>query len=104
MRSTGDVHELIGLPAETIAGRNILIVEDIVDTGNTLQHLRDDLTARGARRVIIATMLLKNDVFRDRFPLDYVGFDIPSAFVVGYGLDYNGYGRTLDGIYQLKPA
>ena len=101
LQSTGTVRELIGLDSDKIAGRHILIIEDIVDSGKTLGHLRDSLTASGATGISIVALLVKPDVFDNQFPLDYVGFEIPNAFVVGYGLDYDGYGRSLDGIYEL---
>lgn len=100
LASTGDVNNLIGLN-EDIAGRHILIVEDIIDTGNTLERFLKDLQNHNPASVSIATLLMKPDVFCDRFHVHYVGLSIPNRFVVGYGLDYNGLGRGLPGIYQL---
>jgi hypoxanthine phosphoribosyltransferase len=102
MRSSGEIKQLLGIPDDLLRGRSVLIVEDIVDTGKTLRFLLEDLTRRGASEVIVATMLLKPHVFQDRFPVPYVGFEIPNTFVVGYGLDYEGYGRSLNGIYRLE--
>lgn len=101
MRSSGKVSELIGMDREKVRGRHILIVEDIVDSGNTLTFLREQLAGMGAESVATATMLKKPKAFNNRFPVEYVCFDIPDAFVIGYGLDYEGYGRSLDGIFQL---
>lgn len=101
MQSTGEISELIGVDPGKVRDRDILIIEDIVDSGNTLAFLREQLAKQGARSVAIVAMLKKPEAFKDRFPVDYVCFEIPNAFVVGYGLDYDGYGRSLDGIYQL---
>ena len=102
-QSTGKIRELIGIN-ERIKGRHVLIIEDIVDTGNTLEALKATIATQEPASVHIATLLVKPDIFKDRFPLDYAGFAIPNKFVVGYGLDYNGYGRGLKGIYQLAAA
>lgn len=99
--TTGTVRELIGID-EGLEGRHILIVEDIVDTGNTLAHLMALLKDKNAASVDIATMFLKPEAFKADIPLAYVGKEIPNLFVVGYGMDYNGRGRNLTGLYQLK--
>lgn len=99
--STGAVKEMIGLNTD-ISGRDIIIVEDIVDTGHTLTYLLDILKKKNPASVRIATLLFKPDAYLKDFPLDYVGFEIPNLFVVGYGLDYDGYGRNLNDIYQIK--
>ncbi|MDX1479727.1 MAG: hypoxanthine phosphoribosyltransferase [Saprospiraceae bacterium] len=101
MQSSGAVAELIGLDESKVRGRDILIIEDIVDSGNTLAFLRKQLGEMGAESIRIVAMLLKPNAFGNRFPVDYVCFEIPDAFVIGYGLDYDGYGRSLDGVYQL---
>ena len=101
MASTGQVKELIGL-REDLAGKDIIIIEDIVDTGETMEHLLHELQKLNPRSVEIATLLLKEDVFKKDIHLKYVGFKIPEKFVIGYGLDYNGHGRNLKDIYQVK--
>ncbi len=86
---------------EKLRGRHVVIVEDIVDSGQTVHYLQNYLDERGCASVRIATLLLKPEVFKGDLPPRYVGFEIPNAFVVGYGLDYNGYGRELADIYSL---
>ncbi len=99
--STGNIRKLIGL-RENIKDLDIIIMEDIIDTGNTIAHVIEMLQEFEPRSVEIATLLLKPDVFKKNIPLKYVGFSIPNKFVIGYGLDYNGLGRNLKDIYQLK--
>ena len=98
--STGSIKEVIGIN-EDIAGRTIVIVEDIVDTGNTYQHLAELLKAHKAKDIRIATMTFKPDTYDKSLPVHYIGINIPSLFVVGRGLDYDGLGRNLVDIYQL---
>lgn len=98
--STGEVKTLIGLEAD-VKGRDVVVVEDIVDTGKTLEQFMATLKAYEPASVTLATLLLKPEPFNNRFPVDLVGFEIPNKFVIGYGLDYDGAGRYLKGIYQL---
>jgi hypoxanthine phosphoribosyltransferase len=98
--STGNVTELIGL-TEDITGRTVVIVEDIVDTGITLERLMNVLTRKKVKQIKIATVLLKPQSYKKEFKVDYVGIEIPNDFVVGYGLDYDGLGRNLKEIYVL---
>ena len=98
--STGEVTTLIGLDAN-IKGRDVIVVEDIVDTGRTLEQFMVTLKDYEPASVTLASLLVKTDVFKNRFKVDRVGFEIPNKFVIGYGLDYNGAGRYLKGIYQL---
>lgn len=98
-QSTGKVKELIGL-GEGLEGRNIIVVEDIVDTGLTMKYLVEELEAQKPASISIATLLLKKEALQyDKLPLDYVGFEIKNEFVLGYGMDYNEYGRNLPEIY-----
>ena len=99
--TTGQVNELIGL-SESIEGRDIIIVEDIVDTGNTLVKLYDILSAKNPKSIKIATLLYKPEAYKKSHPINYVGLEIPNAFVLGYGLDYDGLGRNLSSIYVLN--
>lgn len=101
MTSSGEINELIGLK-EGIQGKDVVIVEDIVDTGETMNHLLKQLQLMQPNSVEVATLLLKEEVFKKDIPLKYVGFKIPNKFVIGYGLDYNGHGRNLKDIYQIK--
>jgi hypoxanthine phosphoribosyltransferase len=79
----------------------VIIIEDIVDTGVTLEHTVDNLIIRDAREIKIVTLLLKPKAYKKDIHIDYVGFEIPNDFVVGYGLDYNGEGRNLPSVYSL---
>lgn len=99
-KSTGHVKELIGL-SEDIEGRDIIIVEDIIDSGLTMKELLGILTAKHPASLHIATLLVKPDNLKVDLNIDYRCFDIPSDFIVGYGLDYDGEGRNLRDIYTL---
>jgi len=99
--STGQVNELIGLK-EDITGKDIILIEDIVDTGNTLVKLYEILSEKKPRSIKIATLLYKPEAYKKQHPIDYVGLEIPNAFVLGYGLDYDGLGRNLSSIYVLN--
>ncbi len=99
--STGTVKQIIGLP-DVIEGRNVIIVEDIVDTGRTIQKMMEDLERHRPASISVATLLLKPDCVEMQFDSPYVGFEIPDAFVIGYGLDLDGKARNLDAIYQLE--
>lgn len=99
-KSTGTVLNVMGLTAD-VRGRRIIICEDIVDTGNTVVALKEMLSDKGAAEVKICTMLLKPDVYDKDEKLDYVGMEIPNAFIVGYGLDYDELGRNYKDIYVI---
>ncbi|MCE7055741.1 hypoxanthine phosphoribosyltransferase [Algoriphagus sp. AGSA1] len=99
--STGKVRAVLGLE-ENIEGKNILIVEDIIDTGISMDYLIKALSEHKPAKISIATLLHKPDAFQFNYAIDYVGFEIPNKFVVGYGLDYDGLGRNLPDIYQLS--
>ncbi|MGK7395027.1 MAG: hypoxanthine phosphoribosyltransferase [Candidatus Cyclobacteriaceae bacterium M3_2C_046] len=104
MSTTGKIRELIGLD-ENLKGRHILVVEDIVDTGYTLSHLIQQIRQQEPASVNIASLLFKPEVFKKNkfnIPLKYVAQEIPDKFVVGYGLDFDGQGRHLKDIYQVK--
>jgi len=98
--SSGTIKELIGWN-ENIKNKTIVVIEDIVDTGNTLERIVDELVIRKVSEVRIATMLYKPEAYKKDIHLDYVGFEIPNDFVVGYGLDYDGFGRNLTSVYTL---
>ncbi len=100
--SHGEVHVLKDL-TEEIAGRDVLLVEDIVDTGHTVRFLLDTLGKRGPRSLRVCALLDKADRREVEVPIDYVGFRIPDAFVVGYGLDYAGRFRNHPEILALRP-
>jgi hypoxanthine phosphoribosyltransferase len=98
--SSGKVKEIIGLE-EQIEGRDVIIVEDIVDTGLTMKQLVNQIRERKPMSIRITTLLHKPEALQTPISLDYVGFDIENKFVVGYGLDYDGLGRNLNAIYVL---
>lgn len=98
--TTGTIKQLIGLN-EDIKGRTIVIVEDIVDTGLTMENVLQQLGTMEPKEVKIATLLYKPEAFRKKFDLDYVAIVVPNNFLVGYGLDYDGLGRNLPDIYVL---
>ncbi len=98
--STGRVDQLIGLN-ERIHGRHVVVLEDIVDTGNTMEHILMLLKDHHPASIAIATLLFKPDVFKKDFTIDHVALRIPDAFVVGSGLDHDGLGRNLPGIYRI---
>jgi hypoxanthine phosphoribosyltransferase len=98
--SSGTVKELIGWN-EDLKDKSVIIIEDIVDTGATLEHTVNNLIIRDVRNIKIATLLLKRASYKKDIHLDYIGFEIPNDFVVGYGLDYNGLGRNLPSVYTL---
>ncbi|MCC7050857.1 MAG: hypoxanthine phosphoribosyltransferase [Bacteroidia bacterium] len=99
--STEKINNLIGIN-ENIEGRDIIIIEDIVDTGNTLHYLFEILKEKKANTIQIATLLFKPEAYKWNYPVQYVGKTIPNVFVVGYGLDYDGFGRNLNSIYILN--
>ncbi|OFY84933.1 MAG: hypoxanthine phosphoribosyltransferase [Bacteroidetes bacterium RIFCSPLOWO2_12_FULL_35_15] len=96
--STGEIKGLIGMN-EDIKGRTVVIVEDIVDTGNTVENVWNELKTKGAADVKIATLLFKPLAYTKTLPIDYIAIKVPNDFLVGYGLDYNGLGRNLADIY-----
>jgi hypoxanthine phosphoribosyltransferase len=100
MKSSGHVVTAIGLDAELHA-RDVIIVEDIVDTGKTLNEFLPKLMHHQPASLKIVALLHKADATKYPIPIDYLGFSIPDKFVVGYGLDYDGLGRNLKEIYQL---
>ncbi|MBP8960178.1 MAG: hypoxanthine phosphoribosyltransferase [Bacteroidales bacterium] len=98
--SSGSVKQLIGCN-ENIKGMDVIVVEDIVETGATLENILDELKTREVGSVKVATLLVKPDAFKKNIKLDYVGFEIPNNYVIGYGLDYEGYGRNYPSIYKM---
>ncbi len=98
--TTGAVKQLIGAGQE-IAGRDVIILEDIIDTGITLEKILGEIEKINPASVRVATFCFKPEAFQKSFKIDYIGMNIPNNFIVGYGLDYNGFGRNLPDIYTL---
>ncbi len=98
--STGTVKRLIGIN-EDIHHKTVVILEDIVDTGITLEHIIRQLKGYEPDQIRVATLLHKPDAYLKDIKLDYVGLEIPNDFVVGFGLDYEGFGRNLPDIYRV---
>ncbi len=93
-RSSGDVQTVMGLEKD-LEGRHLIVVEDIVDTGRTLHFFLEHLRSQNPASVCTVALLCKPDALQFEVPIDYIGFEIPDEFVVGYGLDYDGLGRNL---------
>jgi len=100
LSSSGTVKKLIGL-MDSLENRHVIIVEDIIDTGNTLDKLLPTLKAENPASLSLCTLLFKPEAFKASFDITYIGKPIPNKFIVGYGLDYDGYGRNLPDIYQI---
>jgi hypoxanthine phosphoribosyltransferase len=98
--SNGSVATVIGLNHD-IEGRHVIIIEDIVDTGNTLAKILPGFIEKKPASIKIASLLVKPDAMRNDIVVDYSGMEIPNDFIVGYGLDYDGLGRNLRDIYQV---
>lgn len=98
--STGAIKEVIGINEE-IVGRTIVIIEDIVDTGLTMQRLLETLGTRGPETIYIASLLVKPEKLKVKLDIKYVAMEIPNDFIVGYGLDYDGFGRNYPDIYTV---
>ena len=99
--STEEVKQLIGLNQD-LTGRTVVIIEDIVDTGNTVVELKELFKKQNVKHFKIATLFFKPEAYTKDVKIDYVGIRIPNKFIVGFGLDYNGLGRNLPEVYKLK--
>ncbi|PIV58047.1 MAG: hypoxanthine phosphoribosyltransferase [Bacteroidetes bacterium CG02_land_8_20_14_3_00_31_25] len=98
--SSGVVKSLIGIN-ENIKGKTVVVLEDIIDTGETLENIINQLKSYEPEEIKIATFLFKPLAFTKSFKIDYIGLEVPNDFIVGYGLDYNGFGRNHSEIYSL---
>lgn len=99
-QSTNVVREMIGLDVP-LHDRDVIVVEDIIDTGITMEYIINHLKKLSAKEVRVATLLLKPESLKKNIPIDYVGLQIPNDFIVGYGLDYDGLGRNYPDIYKI---
>jgi len=98
--STGNIKQLIGIN-EDLKNKTVVIIEDIVDTGYTLDLIIKQINAYSPKEIKVASLLYKPDALQVKVQIDYLGLEIPNDFIVGYGLDYNGFGRNLKEIYTL---
>ena len=99
--STDQVTQLLGLDID-ITDKHVVLIEDIVDTGNTIVELFNIINRYKIKSARIATLFFKPEAYTKDIPLDYIGFEIPNKFIVGYGLDYNKQGRNIPAVYQIK--
>ena len=97
-QSTGNMNTLIGLK-EDLKGRNVVVLEEMVDSGNTIEKVIGELKKLNPESLKIATLFFKPEAYKKNIKLDYIGMDVPNDFLVGYGLDYDGLGRNLQDIY-----
>ena len=98
-QSSGDVVQMLGLES-SLAGRDVIILEDIIDSGRTLHHFLPQLEKEGPRSVSLFALLVKPDAMQFKLPIDYAGFAVPNHFLVGFGLDYDGLERNMNDIYK----
>ncbi|WAC03612.1 adenylate kinase [Lacinutrix neustonica] len=101
VKSTEDIQRLIGL-TQDLSNRTVVILEDIIDTGKTLHEVHRIFKNEKVKQLLIATLFYKPEAYKKDFKLHYVGIEIPDKFIVGYGLDYDGLGRDLPAVYQIK--
>ena len=99
--SSGKITTMIGL-SESLKGKDVIILEDIIDSGRTMKNLLEILYDHNPNSITIVTLLLKKEALVEHIKPDHVGFEVPDKFLVGYGLDYNGKGRNIENIYVLK--
>ena len=101
LKSSEDIQRLIGL-TQDLTGRTVVILEDIIDSGKTMDEVYRIFKNEGVEQLLIATLFFKPEAYKKDFKLHYVGMEIPNKFIVGYGLDYDGLGRDIPEIYQIK--
>ena len=99
--TTNEVKKLIGIN-QNLEGRTVVVLEDIVDTGNTVEELKNLFKALKVKHCKIATLFFKPEAYTKDIKIDYIGIRIPNKFIVGFGLDYDGLGRNLKDVYQLS--
>ncbi|MFV8270609.1 hypoxanthine phosphoribosyltransferase [Flavobacterium sp. GT2N3] len=99
--TTNQVKQLIGIN-QNLTGRSVILIEDIVDTGNTLVELKELFKKQNVKHFKIATLFFKPEAYTKDIKIDYIGIRIPNKFIVGFGLDYDGLGRNLPEVYKLK--
>lgn len=100
MASTGTVKKALGFP-QACRGRDVIIIEDIIDTGISMGYVIEELKKLEPASIAVCTLLFKPDSFKGNYKIDYIGKSIPNDFIVGYGMDYNEFGRTFRDIFVL---
>ncbi len=103
MESTGTFRDILAVDA-CISNRHVLIIEDIIDSGKTVAYLKEKVQQFNPKSIRVACAFLKPDVFNNAYQVDFVGIEIPNDFVLGYGMDYDGYGRGLKDLYRLAAS
>ena len=101
INSTGIINNLVGIN-DNLKGRNVIIVEDIVDTGNTIYSVIEDVKNHKPESVEVATLLFKPNSYQKKLPINYAAINVGNEFLVGFGLDYNGIGRNLEDIFIIE--
>ncbi len=101
LQSSNEIKVHMGIQTD-LSNKDVVIVEDIIDTGATLNKFMKDVHSHNPKSVKLVSLVVKREAMKYDIPIDYFGFNIPNDFVVGYGLDYNEYGRELDSLYRLK--
>ncbi len=99
--STGKVKRLIGIN-EDLKDKTVIVLEDIIDTGITMTQIKKQLVGYEPKKIVVTTLFFKPEAYQTNDHIDYIGVDIPNNFIVGFGLDYDGYGRNLTNVYKLK--
>ena len=101
LKSSDDIQRLIGL-TQDLTGRTVVILEDIIDSGKTLAEVHRIFKGENVKQLLIATLFYKPEAYKKDYKLHYVGIEIPNKFIVGFGLDYDGLGRDIPEVYQIK--
>ncbi len=98
--STGKIKQLFGID-EDLKNKNIIILDDIIDTGNTIDYICREIEKQKPQSIKVVSLFLKEEIYRGKIKIDYIGLKIPDKFIIGYGMDYNGLGRHYKNIYEL---
>ncbi len=101
MSSTGVIRPVMEVQSD-VEGRDVVVLEDVVDTGATMESFLEEVRKRNPKSVAVVSLFSKPDVLHGKVKLDYVGRELPNRFIVGFGLDYDGFGRNLPALYVLK--
>lgn len=100
-QSSLKINEIIGLN-ENITDKDVIILEDIIDTGKTIDYIYNEISLQHPKSIKVASLFFKKEVYKGNLTVDYVGFEVSDKFIVGYGLDYDGLGRNYKDVYELS--